>query len=33
MDDIVQILAIAGSKIGLSDYRPRYGTFEFKIIK
>jgi len=33
IDDIIQILAIAGSKIGLSDYRPRYGTFEFKIIK
>jgi hypothetical protein len=33
MDDIIQILAIAGSKIGLSDYRPRYGTFEFSIVK
>lgn len=33
IDDIIQILAIAGSKIGLSDYRPRYGTFEFKIVK
>jgi len=33
MDDIIHILAIAGSKIGLSDYRPRYGTFEFSIIK
>ena len=33
IDDIIQILAIGGSKIGLSDYRPRYGTFEFKIIK
>jgi hypothetical protein len=32
-DDIVQILATAGTKIGLSDYRPRYGTFEFKIIR
>jgi len=32
-DDIIQILAIAGSKIGLSDYRPRYGMFEFKILK
>lgn len=28
VDDIIQILHIAGSKIGLSDYRPRYGTFE-----
>jgi hypothetical protein len=27
-DDVVQILAIAGHKIGLSDYRPRYGMFE-----
>lgn len=33
MDDIIHILAIAGSKIGLSDYRPRYGTFEFSINK
>lgn len=33
MDDIIQILAIAGQKIGLSDYRPRYGTFEFKLLK
>jgi hypothetical protein len=33
IDDIVNILSIAGSKIGLSDYRPRYGTFEFKILK
>lgn len=33
IDDVIQILAIAGSKIGLSDYRPRYGTFEFKILK
>jgi hypothetical protein len=27
-DDILQILSIAGQKIGLSDYRPRYGLFE-----
>lgn len=33
IDDVVQILGIGGTKIGLSDYRPRYGTFEFKIIK
>ena len=33
MDDIIHILAIAGTKIGLSDYRPRYGTFEFSIKK
>ena len=33
IDDIVQILSIAGSKIGLSDYRPRYGRFEFEILK
>lgn len=33
LDDIVHILSIAGSKIGLSDYRPRYGSFEFKIVK
>jgi hypothetical protein len=33
IDDIVQILGIGGQKIGLSDYRPRYGTFEFKILK
>ena len=32
IDDIVRILAIAGSKIGLSDYRPRYGLFEAKIL-
>ena len=28
IDDVHQILSIAGSKIGLSDYRPRYGLFE-----
>ena len=33
VDDIVHILANAGSKIGLSDYRPRYGAFEFEILK
>ncbi len=33
MDDIIHILALAGTKIGLSDYRPRYGTFEFSIKK
>lgn len=33
VDDIVHILQIAGSKIGLSDYRPRYGRFEFEILK
>ncbi len=32
-DDIIHILAIAGSKIGLSDYRPRYGGFTFSIVK
>jgi hypothetical protein len=31
IDDVLQILGIAGSKIGLSDYRPRYGTFEFSV--
>jgi hypothetical protein len=29
IDDVLQILGIAGTKIGLSDYRPRYGMFEF----
>jgi hypothetical protein len=33
MDDIIQILHIAGTKIGMSDYRPRYGTFEVKVLK
>jgi hypothetical protein len=33
IDDIIQILAVAGSKIGLSDFRPRYGSFEFEIVK
>ena len=33
VDDIIQILTIAGTKICLSDYRPRYGAFEFKILK
>jgi hypothetical protein len=32
IDDIIHILSIAGTKIGLSDYRPRYGRFEFKIL-
>lgn len=32
-DDIIQIFAIAGTKIGLSDYRPRYGLFEVKKIQ
>ena len=32
IDDIIQIISIAGNKIGLSDYRPRYGTFEYKIL-
>lgn len=32
IDDIIHILSIAGSKIGLSDYRPRYGLFEYKIL-
>lgn len=32
-DDIIQILHIAGTKIGMSDYRPRYGTFEVEILK
>ena len=27
-DTIIQILDIAGSQIGLCDYRPRYGRFE-----
>lgn len=31
-DDIIHILTIAGNKIGLSDYRPRYGMFVFKIL-
>jgi len=33
VDDIIQILTIAGSKIGLSDYRPRYGLFEVSKIE
>jgi len=32
-DDIIHILKIAGTKICLSDYRPRYGAFEFTILK
>ena len=32
-DNIIHILKIAGTKICLSDYRPRYGAFEFTILK
>lgn len=33
VDEVVHILQIAATKIGLSDYRPRYGRFEFEIVK
>lgn len=30
---IIETMTIAGNQIGLSDYRPRYGLFEFKVVK
>jgi len=32
-DEIKALLIVGGNKIGLCDYRPKYGTFGFKVAK